>query len=463
MVPAGEPEVARITDWAHRRPPWPGPADRSPPQAPPTTPVSSTNAKTRSRFVATPGASVRKLSRMSPPSCLRASATTMPSVWIADGGSKRDLLLGCRSRNGDVRGAEALDEAPRQKLDAPLRGPARSPRPPEPASTSRASRCPGSPLGRPRAPCLQGSQRPSPQTRRFPGQPIRRAPPRARRRTYRTGRAGSCAAASRPRPSRCGIEPGRHGERGTSVCRSGSALPRHRTSRSPSTLSDGMAPFSMLKVVEILPIHGGKLACAPSVERQHQVPREALDEPARAQIVEALLLRARLPAAAGPLPPSPGRQGEWWRRTPASQARRLRRSLPARPAARRRPGRHRRRSHRASRWRWTAPAGRAPTGQSAVPPCRHRRRGARLPAARPAPERRRTPKDRSGRHCTSVPAPRSEAIAWAWAKASPTSRRVTRRNGGGKSSADAELGISRAIASRGARASCIGAFRLGRL
>ena len=82
-------------------------------------------------------------------------------------------------------------------------------------------------------------------------------------------------------------------------------------------------------------------------------------------------------------------------------------------------------------------AAHAPAARRSAPPCRRRRRAARCGAARRAPAPRRTRRDRNGRRNTSAPAPSAAAFACACAKASPTSRKVTRRNAGGRSSAGA--------------------------
>ena len=87
------------------------------------------------------------------------------------------------------------------------------------------------------------------------------------------------------------------------------------------------------QMLEILPGHGGELARAPGVERQHEVAREALHQPAGAEVVEALRLPARSPAGAGRPPPCPGRPAARWRRTPASPGRRVS-AVPAGQASR---------------------------------------------------------------------------------------------------------------------------------
>ena len=139
------------------------------------------------------------------------------------------------------------------------------------------------------------------------------------------------------------------------ACRSGSVLPRQRTSRSPWAVEGRDGPFLEPQAIEIGPGDGCHLVLAPGVEasiRWRAKLSTNRPEPISSKPSSAERRRQRPQAR---LVLADATRGEWWRRTRANPDGCLGRASQARPAGRRRSGRHR------CRWR---PASRISIGRS---------------------------------------------------------------------------------------------------
>ena len=186
----------------------------------------------------------------------------------------------------------------------------------------------------------------------------------------------------------------------------------------------------------------------PGVHGHHQMARKAFHQPAGADVVEALLLQR------GRQRTQPGSSRPSTRCGCGAEHQPIRRLVFARAV---RPGQPAAADQAAIDADRVGPAERDRPLRRGV---RQQRIGQRHHAG---VERRRALRSgssgssttansaRSKRPtCTSVPAPASAAIACACAKASPTSRSVTRRKGGGRSSAGAAVVRLRLCISRSA-------------
>ena len=330
---------------------------------------------------------------------------------IAERSRERDLVLGRGARGGEVGRAECVDQMLREHRRRGAVG-SRSPRRSAPASTSRASRCRGSRSGKRRAALpssVVADRRPqntnAPDTAHSPGSAARSNTkvsdgssrmvrssftcrgPRLPDRATTARRARRQARAGRPRPA--GHAP--HQQIAVVV------------DRAACTLLGRQA-------LQIVLVTVAKPLLVPGVDGDHQVAREALDQPAGPEIVEAFLVeRGDQRAQAGLLLAHRDGADHGAEHQPVGRL-----VLVARLAG------------QASRPPPTSPPStRIASGQAnaigfsggawaaahrRAPPCRHRARAARCAAARPAPARPRIPQGRSARHgpgCRRPPRPRS--------------------------------------------------------
>ena len=195
-------------------------------------------------FAPARGRSVRKVSRTSPSSKVRCTATSVSCGWLHSDSAKATSSSAAAPPPAIGR-AEIRDQMLRQHVDHSRRGRLRSPPRSAPASTSRARRRREIRRGMPSAPCLPAPPDRGPRTRRRRTPPIRPARPPSRTRKCPKYRAGWCATASRARPLRRRIEPGgRRRAAASSFLRSTSALPMRRTSRSPFSSMSRRRPCS---------------------------------------------------------------------------------------------------------------------------------------------------------------------------------------------------------------------------
>ena len=306
-----------------------------------------------------------------------------------------------RPRSSMLGRAEVLDQLLRQRVD---RGAARSSSLASTICTSVDQPSDATPRkpARNAARALPSSWRDRrPRTRRRPTPPIRRA----RRRCSNTNVSDGSSRMVRSSFTRaalrvCGIEPA------TASASAGTSVPA-------LDLGLAHAPHQQIAVVVDVAAHAllGRRAAPDSSSRpspkpcscqasiaHHEMAREALDQPAGAEIVEAFLLERGRRAAAGPARLRPSRRCGSCRRTPATPAARPRGAVgPGQPPAADQAAIDVDRVRPVER-RSASPAAHARPARRRAPPCRHRRRAARCAAARPAPAPRRIRRGRSGRH-----------------------------------------------------------------
>ena len=190
----------------------------------------------------------------------------------------------------------------------------------------------------------------------------------------------------------------------------------------------------------------GKALLLPGIEHHHQMPREGFHQALGAGFIEAFVLERGAQRMQTGI--DPGHRHETDHRAEHQPFRRLvfvRAFRPGQtPAAdqaaidadRIRPFDDECRS----------PAAHARPAHPPARPCRHRRCGARFAAARPVPAPPRIRPGRTGRQRPACPRPPRPHCVFACANASPTSRRVTSRNGGGR-----RISASVSIGNRGLR------------
>ena len=364
VVAAGEPEVLHLRSPALRSS-CASPTRSTCSAGCSSSPSTSRNANARSGFGPPRG---RKRAERLADRAVRAAAMHGDQRvvrMIAERAGELDLLRRGGARRGEIGRAAARHERAAPGHRSRCCGPPRLPRRSAPASTSRTTECRGSRRGT-RVRALPSSASGStsenmkvPDTAHSPGSAARSntnvsdGSSRMVRRSF-TARASGCRIEPRRRPR----------ARGSKARRSTSALPMRRTSRSPLSSMSRRTPCSARQARQIVLRDLREALLLPGVDRDHQVAREALDQPAGAGSRRSPRPRARPQAGAAPARRPPSTRCGSCRRTRATAAARLRR-LRARRCGRRRPARRRRGWRPASRRRSASRAAHATASASA--------------------------------------------------------------------------------------------------
>ena len=203
-----------------------------------------------------------------------------------------DLFFRRGARGVDVGRAEIRDQLLAPAYRPPPAGRPRSPRRSAPASTSPANRRRESRRETPSAPCLrarpdresQNTNAPdtahSPGSAAFSNTKVSDGSSRMVRNSF------TCAAPSPPDRTRRAWP----GAAATS-CRSTSALPMRRISRSPFSSMSRRTPFSARQPLQIAARHRAEAVLLPGIDRDHEMAREALHHLIGHGVGEAFLLQ----------------------------------------------------------------------------------------------------------------------------------------------------------------------------